>query len=932
MTRTGRWLCAAASLALAPAGTARAESSGADGTATALDGSANASGGSTEANLMPGAAPSAAPLVPVFRPEEQLLLQVRTDKWILDEAFTGYSTPTGTYLPLGDFVRLLDLAIDVDGDNGRAEGWFIDPANIFRIDVKGGFVETRAGRRPLKAGDAVAALGDIYVRPSVLSEWFPLQADVSLPRQQVQLKLLATFPFEAKMERAERRDLIGAGTTPRIAYPREATIYRMMTTPALDVNIRATTGKGQQSTSEYDVRASGDLAFMNADLFVTGNRDRAVSDMRFVMRRRDPDRGMLGPLGLSLIEVGDTSSAAEPIGVRTRTGRGIVIGNLPLDQGSVFDKMDLRGELPIGYEVELYRNDVLIASVDHGVNGRYEFLQVPLEFGLNVLRLVFYGPHGERREEVRQINAGEGRLAKGDFQFTASAVQQDRNLIPVNNDFLPVSGPDTGEIRAVAAAQYGLSSKITAVAGLASFTVDGRRRLQGNAGIRTNLGSAAMQLDAAFQGSGAWAVQSGFAGRLLGTSYVLQHSEYGGDFVDELRSTVGHYKRDTQVRLDHAFNLGSRILATNLVAERSEHDGATDWNATFRASTSVNRWLVSNSFNYRRFTTSSFSSENLDGTFELNGVVRDWGVRAAIDYFLKPGSKLRDLNVAVDRTLGHGAVLRFTMFHQLSGGHGTIAGASLSRRIGAFDLGGDILYDSERKDLVVGVRASFSLGNPLGSWRFEPPGLARGGSLVALAFRDLNGDGRREAGEPALEGVGFRGGAGEVQTNSEGLALVTGLGDGRPSQVSMITDSLPDPYMLPSRPGVEIVPRPGRTHRSLFPVVAMSELEGHAYFEGGEARRAVSNVQLQLVDLKANVVASARTEYDGYFFIDRVPPGQYRLRIDPDQAAKLKIRLAADAPVSAGPDGGLVGQLVVTIIRQDSGPQKQVGVSPPSAS
>ena len=911
MIPPGRWLSAAASLAVLIAGSARGETSG---VGTSVESSAQ-----TADPAASGPAPSAAPLVPVFRPEEQLLLQVRTDKWILDEAFTGYSTPTGVYLPLGDFVRLLDLAVDVDGDNGRAEGWFIDPANIFRIDLKGGYVETKDGRRPLRPGDAVAALGDIYVRPSLLSEWFPLQADVSLPRQQVQLRLLATFPFEAKMERAEKRELIGAGAQQQIAYPREATMYRMMTTPSLDVNLRATTGGGQQSASEYDVRASGDLAFMNADLFVTGNRDNAVSDMRFVLRRRDPDRQLLGPLGLSLIEIGDTSSVAEPIGIRTRTGRGIAIGNLPLDEGSVFDKIDLRGELPIGYEVELYRNDVLIASVDQGINGRYEFPQVPLEFGLNILRLVFYGPHGERREEVRQINAGEGRLAKGEFQFAASAIQQDRNLIPIHGDILPISSLDAGEVRAVAAAQYGLSSRITAVAGLSSFTADGDRRLQGNAGLRTSLGSAAIQLDGAFQSGGAWALQAGLAGRFLGTSYVLQHSEYGGDFVDELRTTIGSYRRDTQVRLDRAFDLGSRVLATNLVAERSDHDGATDWNATFRASTSVSRWLVSNSFNYRRFDSDSFSSRNLDGTFELNGVVREWGVRAGIDYSLKPGSKLRDLNVAVDRDLGRGALLRFTLFRQLSDGHGTIAGLSLSRRVGAFDMGGDLLYDSGSKSFVAGVRASFSLGNPLGAWRFEPPGLARGGSLVAIAFRDLNGDGRQEAGEQPLEGIGFRGGAGEVQTNSSGMALLTGLGDGRPAQVSMLTETMPDPYMFPSRPGVEVVPRPGRTHRTLFPVVAVSEVEGHAYFRGGGTERAVSNVQLQLVDPNKVVIASVRTEYDGYFFIERVPPGEYRIRIDPDQAAKLRIRMVDEVPVRAGADGGLIGKLVVNIVRKDEG-------------
>jgi hypothetical protein len=364
------------------------------------------------------------------------------------------------------------------------------------------------------------------------------------------------------------------------------------------------------------------------------------------------------------------------------------------------------------------------------------------------------------------------------------------------------------------------------------------------------------------------------------------------------------------------------MLATNLIAERSEHDGTTDWNGIFRASTSVNRWLVSNSVGYRRVDGNRISSENLDGSFELNGVVKDWGVRAGVDYYLKPGRKLRDVNVAVDRTLGHNALLRFTLLRQLSGDHGTIAGVSLSRRVGAFDMGGDLLYDSARKSFIAGVRASFSFGNPLGSWRFSPPGLARGGSLVAVAFRDLNGDGQQEANEPPLDGIGFRGGASEVQTNDAGMALLTGLGDGRRVQVSMITNSLPDPYMFPSREGVEVVPRPGRTHRSLFPVVATSEVEGHAIFQGGDAKRPVSNVQLQLVNAKDEVIAAARTEYDGYFFMERVAPGDYRIRIDPDQAAKLNINLAGGAPVRASPDGGLIGQIVVNIIHGKSPSRK----------
>lgn len=846
-----------------------------------------------------------------------MLLEVRTPDWILEQAFPGYSTSSGAYLPLGAFARLLDFAIVIDGDTGRGEGWFLDEANTFRIDVAAGFVELKDGRKPLAPGDAIATLGDIYVRPAMLALWFPLEAEVSLPKQQVQLKLLAKFPFEAKIERAGSREMLSfRPAAQKIAYPREETLYLMMGTPALDVNIQATSGTKQSTATRYDVRASTDFAFMNADLFFSGNRERPLGDMRFVLRRRDPDGELLGPLGLTLVELGDTSSLSQPIGARSRTGRGFVFSNLPIDRESVFDRIDLRGELPIGWEVELYRNDVLIGSVTQGVNGRYDFPQVPLEFGLNVLRMVFYGPHGERREEVRQINAGEGRLSKGDFQFAVSAVQQDENLIPIQREEIPGSQLDSGKIRAVAMAEYGLSSKITAVGGVSSFYANETREMQGLVGLRTNLGAAAVKIDTAFQRNGGWAVQSGLAGRMFDVSYVLQHAEYGGAFIDELRGgTAGAYKRYTQLRLDRGFTLGARTIATNLVGERSERGDSTEWSGTFRASTSVRRWLVSNILNYRRTDSADSSTQDFDGAFDVNGAVSGWGLRAGIGYILRPGARFRELNVALDHDLGSGTLLRATATHQLSGERGTRGGLSLSRRLGAFDLGGDVQYDTASKAIVAGMRLSFSFGRALGSWRFAPPGLARGGSLIALAFRDLNGDGLRDADEPLLEGIGFRGGSGEAKTNSAGLAFLSGLGDGRPAQVTMIGDTLPDPYLAPVRPGIEVVPRPGRTHRALFAVATVSEVEGHAFFQSSGGDRAVSNVQLQLVNGAGEVVASAKTEYDGYFFLERVPPGDYSLRLEPDQAAKLQIALAAPVPVKAGGDGGLVDKIVVTIVR-----------------
>lgn len=921
-----RQLAAAASAALvllpAPAwGSAADLENSADSSA---DGESDGSGGAVAATAnIPSLPPSATPLLPSFKPQEELLLEVRTEKYIISDAIAGYSSPHGVYLPLGDFARMLDLAIAVDGDAGRAEGWFLDEERTFRLDIGSGFVELSGERRPLKPGDAVAANGDIFVPAKILADWLPLTAEVVLARQHVFLTLLESFPFQERIARDQARDSIGAGRATRIEYPREETLYAWMTPPALDVNIRSTAGSQQAFSSQYDVRASGDLAFMNTDLFIAGSRDDPLQSIRATMRRRDPDGDLLGPLGLTLVEFGDTSSITQPLGMRSRTGRGLVFGNLPLNQESVFDRIDLRGELPLGYEVELYRNDVLIGSVDRPVDGRYEFIQVPLEFGLNVLRLVFYGPRGERREEVRQINAGEGRLGAGELQFSGSLVQQDRPLFELGDaqGGSLFDSPDYGALRGAAMAQYGLSSALTVVGGLASFADSGRRRYQGMLGLRTSLFGSAVQVDAASQGKGSHALQTGLAGRALGASFVLQHVEYAGDFVDETRGGgSGGMRRVTQLRLDRGIAIGEQQIATNLVGERAQdRSGRVEWNASLRTSTSVRRWLVSNILNYRQSGGSVSTIRSLNGALETSGTIADWGLRAGLAYEISPTFDLRQFNATLDRELGGGMLFRTAISQEIGESNDTRLGLSLARRLGFLDVSADAQYDTGSDAFILGTRMSFSFGRGIGGWGFDPPGLARGGSMLAIAFRDLDGDGLRDDGEPGLEKIGFRGGAGgEVLTDASGMALITGLGDGRPAQVSFLTDSLPDPFLSPTRPGVEVVPRPGRTHVAMFPVAVVSEVEGRAYFQGESEKRAVSNVQLELVDGEDNVIATARTEYDGFFLFERVPPGDYSIRLAPDQKDKLKVRLAERPAVKAGGDGGLVDGIELLVVRGEN--------------
>ena len=88
----------------------------------------------------------------------------------------------------------------------------------------------------------------------------------------------------------------------------------------------------------------------------------------------------------------------------TGQGRGIVLSNYPDQIGNRFGVENLEGNINQGWEVELYIDKVLYGRREATDTGRFLFADIPISYGSTEYRLVFYGPRGERREEIRHIS------------------------------------------------------------------------------------------------------------------------------------------------------------------------------------------------------------------------------------------------------------------------------------------------------------------------------------------------------------------------------------------------------------------------------------------------------------------------------------------------------------------------------------------------
>ncbi|NEX95114.1 hypothetical protein G3573_20255, partial [Caulobacter sp. 17J65-9] len=140
-------------------------------------------------------------------------------------------------------------------------------------------------------------------------------------------------------------------------------------------------------------------------------------------------------------------------------------------------------------------------------------------------------------------------------------------------------------------------------------------------------------------------------------------------------------------------------------------------------------------------------------------------------------------------------------------------------------------------------------------------------------------------------------------------ALV-GLGVAPRARLRVPADSLGDPYLAAPAEVIEFAPRAGRTTRVAFPVTALGEVEVQVQLQrAGAPAKGLAAVQVQLVAPDGSVAAAGSTEHDGTLVLDRLPPGDFAVRLDPAQAERLGLKLVAPAAVRIPPEGGFAGRV-----------------------
>ncbi|MFN5086425.1 MAG: hypothetical protein ACK44O_07065 [Novosphingobium sp.] len=888
------------------------------------------------------AEPSIAPVTHSlpFTDADFVLLQTDADGIALTDALGGYSSRAGLYLPVGELARLLDLAIYVDPAKQTASGWIVTETRTFEISLPRNSAKVEGREVKLQPADAVLLDGEMYVRAELAQRLLPFSLVADLGELTLQIRSREELPFKARMSRLNRSNSLNRGLLGTDAIPHAAELdqpYRFFSPPSVDLTLRGELGNRAPHTGgSYDIRLGGDLLYAGFQLFAASDQQGRLDSMRVLFERKDPKgAGIAGPFGLTRFNIGDTQSPGLAMGAESATGRGLFLTSEALEQANIFDRTDLRGELPSGYQVELYVNEVLRGSALNTPDGRYAFTEVPLSYGSNQVRLVFYGPRGERREEARRINVDGNQLAAGKTTFSLGIIEESRQVVEVTPvpEAVRLFLPGFGQTRLVARMSHGLGSGFTVNAGAAHLsppTGDGRTLF--NAGLVASLGGYSTQIDGAWDTNHAHAVALGIAGRLAGVSLVARHTEYGGGFIDEVQPRGAildtPLQRATTIRSDFGVRFAQRILPLALTIRRDEMAmGRKYLLGSVRSSFAAGGYLISTGIDAQRESGGGEATmSRVGGGTELTRLAgAGWQLRAGVSYEFQPKFELSSANFTADRQLTDRFALRLAAAHYFGPNATTAIQAGLTRRLDFAYLTLNSAYSTATRDLRIGMQVSLGgLFDPFRRrYRLTPPGSGVGGNIVVQAFEDANGSGTRDAGEAAVVGLKVLNTGRTVSTDVNGRALAAALGSGTTGFVEADPESIEDPYLRLDQPRWQFVPRPGKVAIANFVFARGGEVTVRAEFDRGDGvRRGLSALSLRLMNERGEIAFEGRSEFDGSLLAAGLRPGKYRVELDPEQAARLGVSLEESPEITIATSGGYSGQFTVRVIRSPSNREK----------
>lgn len=860
--------------------------------------------------------------------EDLLLFEVHLGRHILADGLNAYREGQIIFLPLGEFSDLLTISMNPDVGQMRATGFIISEERQVYLDLKKQRIKVD-GKELSYDPKLVRVQGrEIYIEHNLYSTWFPVDLSIDIPSLILKVSPREKLPIQLRLERERRVHNLGEREELGPDFQNLNTPYSLIDRPMVDQTVDYT-GNSTESrvlnhhSFRYTTTATGDLLGLETHLMATGSDKNALEKYRLTMGRNDPDGKLVSFGEVRSFAIGHVSMPALPYVVRSNVdGRGVFVSNRLLSRPTQFDTQTFTGDLSPGWDVELIHNGVLIEHQKSNESARYEFKDIPLLFGSNDFRLIFYGPLGQRREESFLFLLEDSMVLPGERYYTLSTVHY-----------------DDGSRQTLAQVDQSIGRRLSAAFGFVNSDFSGSSVKKGlkeqsyySLGFRSYLSSLFLTTDAIVSSNqgvlGAVGARTGFSG----ASISLAHAVLDNFTSEEFLPAADPQVMKSKARLDTFLPVGISLPFTAEMTRAQLKSGRPVLDLSAKLSAFLRRFLVSHRIRYLEDVGTPTTLAEL----QLSGQVSKFSLRGGFGYKIDPVSKPESIDLSSQVRLSRGYIFNQNISTQLENRVTRFEGA-LNKAIGDFGLtvraGG-----TNRGEVFVGLRVNMGIGVESRSsavfTSFRP--MSSSGAVSTRVFIDENLNGEFDDLDTPVSNVGFRvdGSSEPTRTDANGVALITHLPTNQRVNVGIDRSTLDDPQLSPQRKGIRLLARAGKLAEIDFPLSRITEIDGTVTIEVGDEVKPAPNLQLELVEYndREYVIGTTVTAIDGFYILTDVSPGRYVLRVEAEQAKTLRLVQSELMEIRVLPNSDFISGMDVRLripLRENQ--QKETELLPPPA-
>lgn len=793
------------------------------------------------------------------------------------------------YLPVLDLFNKLKVYTEASPQLDTIQGYVGDLSATYLLDFNNARYFFREKSRDGNPSDFLNTYGDVFIDVAIFDELFGFHFKLDFRSLTVFLTTDAELPVVKMLRIQKMRENLRTleGETPVDSVITRK--FHLAKGAVADWNITAR--QGTRAAPSYQFQTAIGAELLGGELVVRGNyaTQRAFDWKQQTARWRfvNDSSKVIRQINAGFIGVPLNSQVTTPL-------VGMGISNTPVGFRKSYGKIMVQRTTQPNWEVEVFINNVLVGFATADANGDFQ-MEVPLMYGNNALQIRYYGPYGEEEIEEQVINIPFVFVPKQSLEYQL---------------FSGVALDTVAYRFAYGRVAYGLNKRATINAGYEYF--------------ERNVISREMPF--------------------VGVSFVLHEQLLFN--INSVPNASHSASMMFRTRGGQFFQAESRIFEdgqdAELITSRQEHT------ASFNTPVMIGKTRINTRGRYRQMRLTSQVNHFADvhissfiGRFNialsgggliqkdpsffggLNTAVqlpRKWSLQAGVQGVLNTG-QISSVLSQIQKRFSRRVVASLNIASPLNLRETTV-GLNVFVDLGRVTASAGGNYNNGNWQGVQTLSGSALLSSGPKPLQSNSRSTMGRGAVDIMVYVDVNHNNVHDESEPLVKGMDVSMNRGiQSMLDNDSITRYVALQPYTRHLITVSDAGLPNiawrlPYQL-----IGVSVDLNSVKKVHIPVKPMSEIDGFVQRADSTGRMKPLGrmaVQILKADSSETEVARVVTDRGGYYTYPELPPGEYIVRIDPEQLVYLNYSSSKPVGISIKPtiDGMFIPDVNFTLKRE----------------